>query len=58
MQYPSDREQQAHAQLSWVEKTLNESTADYVFVIGHYPVFSTGEHGDTQELIRDLQPML
>jgi hypothetical protein len=31
-------------QLIWINQTLAASTADYLFVAGHYPVYSGGEH--------------
>jgi len=48
------------AQLSWIESTLAASSADWKIVIGHFPVHSatTGEHGDTASLIKQLQPIL
>ena len=47
-------------QLDWIAATLKASTADWKFVIGHFPVHSitTGEHGDTASLIKQLQPLL
>lgn len=40
----------ATAQLDWIKVTLASSTADWLFVVGHYPVYSGGSHGDTPEL--------
>jgi hypothetical protein len=47
-------------QLDWIAATLKASTADWKFVLGHFPVHSitTGEHGDTASLIKQLQPVL
>jgi hypothetical protein len=47
-------------QLDWIAATLKASTADWKFVLGHFPVHSitTGEHGDTAGLIKQLQPIL
>ena len=39
-------------QLGWLEATLNASTAAWLVVAGHYPVYSGGEHGDTPELLQ------
>jgi len=36
----------AKQQWQWIEKNLRESTADYLFVTGHYPIYSTCEHGN------------
>jgi len=36
----------AEALWHWVQKQLAQSRADYLFVVSHYPVFSSGAHGD------------
>jgi tartrate-resistant acid phosphatase type 5 len=46
----------AGAQLDWLEKTLSASTADYLIVGGHYPVYSIAEHGPTKQLQPDKFP--
>lgn len=58
VKYTATREAEAAAQLAWIDRTLNASRAHYLFVVGHYPVYSTAEHGDTHELVRDLEPLL
>eukprot|EP00287_Rhodomonas_sp_CCMP768_P026371 CAMPEP_0202844016 /NCGR_PEP_ID=MMETSP1389-20130828/66107_1 /ASSEMBLY_ACC=CAM_ASM_000865 /TAXON_ID=302021 /ORGANISM="Rhodomonas sp., Strain CCMP768" /LENGTH=149 /DNA_ID=CAMNT_0049521235 /DNA_START=36 /DNA_END=485 /DNA_ORIENTATION=- len=45
-------------QMTWLEETLAASTADWLVVVGHYPVLSGGEHGSTQSLITGLKPLL
>lgn len=45
-------------QLAWLEKELAASTAPWKIVVGHHPVYSAGEHGNTSELIRDIKPLL
>jgi len=42
----------------WIENKLHSSKAEYLFVAGHYPVYSGGKHGSTQCLIERLQPLL
>jgi tartrate-resistant acid phosphatase type 5 len=42
----------------WIEETLRRSKADWLVVVGHYPVFSGGEHGETPELQSFLRPLL
>ena len=42
----------------WIEEKLKSSTADYLWVAGHYPVYSICNHGSTFELVRRLKPML
>jgi len=55
--YPTS--QDAIKQRAWIEQTLAASAfADYLFVVGHYPVYSIAEHGPTPLLVSDLRPML
>ena len=41
-----------------IESTLAASTADYLIVAGHYPVWSVCEHGPTTNLVSQLKPLL
>ncbi|OMO87768.1 hypothetical protein COLO4_20578 [Corchorus olitorius] len=41
-----------------VECTLRESTAKWKIVVGHHAIRSVGHHGDTQELVTHLLPIL
>lgn len=50
--------QLAQTQMEWLETTLAASTADYVLVTGHYPVYSICEHGPTTQLVNDVKPLL
>ena len=50
--------QDSRAQLAWIKKTLAESKATWKIVFGHHPIYTGGEHGDTQELVDDLLPLL
>jgi tartrate-resistant acid phosphatase type 5 len=43
--------------LQWIENTLKNSNAKWKIVFGHYPIYSDGEHGNTQELVQVL-PLL
>jgi len=52
--WPKERNEQ----YQWIEKTLQDSSSDWLIVVGHYPVFSGGEHGDTDDLVQHLLPML
>jgi len=42
----------------WIQNTLASSTADWLFVVGHYPVWSVGSNGPTETLVKYLKPML
>jgi tartrate-resistant acid phosphatase type 5 len=44
--------------LRWIDHRLSKSTADYLFVAGHYPVYSACSHGNTQFLVDHLEPLL
>ena len=46
------------AQLAWLEKELEASSADWKIVVGHHPIHSCGPHGDSAELVRDVLPIL
>eukprot|EP00164_Ancoracysta_twista_P011166 GFYU01017106.1.p1 GENE.GFYU01017106.1~~GFYU01017106.1.p1 ORF type:complete len:392 (-),score=152.57 GFYU01017106.1:184-1359(-) len=48
----------AQAQMKWIEDTLKNSKADWLLMVGHYPVYSIGEHGSQSELIQHLKPLL
>ena len=37
---------------------LAASQARWKIVIGHHPIYSGGEHGDTAELIENILPLL
>jgi hypothetical protein len=45
-------------QLSWLARELDRSTARWKIVYGHHPIRSAGWHGDTQELVEKLLPVL
>jgi len=44
-------------QLLWLEHILKTNTSPWIIVYGHYPVFSNGAHGDTEELKQKLLPL-
>ena len=48
----------ASEQYAWLNATLAASTADFVFVSGHFPVWSVCEHGPTASLVTTLKPIL
>mmetsp|Transcript_14060 Transcript_14060/g.27186 ORF Transcript_14060/g.27186 Transcript_14060/m.27186 type:complete len:338 (+) Transcript_14060:57-1070(+) len=49
---------EAEKQWQWINSTLHGSTADYLIVAGHFPVWSICEHGPTSNLVQRLKPML
>jgi hypothetical protein len=48
----------AATQWDWIEQQLSASTADYLIVAGHYPMYSVCQHGPTGNLIENLKPLL
>lgn len=53
-----NREMLAEEQWEWLEQELNASSAHFLWVSGHYPVWSTGIHGSSRCLIDRLLPLL
>eukprot|EP00898_Chlorokybus_atmophyticus_P008482 jgi/Chlat1/8635/Chrsp86S08013 len=47
-----------HDQIRWLREKLSKSEADWIVVVGHYPIYSVAEHGPTSTLVRELKPML
>jgi len=45
-------------QLEWLKKALDSSFYGWKVVYGHHPIYSHGQHGDNQELIRELLPVI
>ncbi|EGD77126.1 type 5 acid phosphatase [Salpingoeca rosetta] len=54
---PADPEL-AETQWQFIEQSIKESTADYLWVGGHYPVWSGCSHGPTAVLVLRLKPLL
>jgi len=55
---PNAFKEDASKQMAWFKDSLAASKADWKIVIGHHPIYSGGEHGDTPELIDTLLPLL
>ena len=53
-----DTNEISEAQLMWLDAELKNSTSKWKVVYGHHPIYSDGEHGDSQPLIRRLLPLL
>jgi acid phosphatase len=45
-------------QVQWLKESLEASTAQWKIVVGHHPIYSGGEHGDTAYLIEHVLPLL
>jgi tartrate-resistant acid phosphatase type 5 len=45
-------------QQAWLAQGLSHSRALWKIVYGHHPIYSTGVHGNTKSLVRDLLPVL
>lgn len=50
--------EKAQSQWTFLEETLRDSTANFLFVVGHYPVYSPCSHGPTADLVEHLRPLL
>lgn len=46
------------SQMKWIEQVLSTSRSKWKIVFGHYPIFSNGSHGNTDELVDSLLPLL
>jgi predicted MPP superfamily phosphohydrolase len=44
-------------ELKWLERKLSASKAKWKVVFGHHPLYSSGRHGSSQELIDRLSPV-
>ena len=51
-------QQDTQAQLAWVERELAEMGITWRIVIGHHPAWSGGLHGDSEDIQRELVPVL
>jgi tartrate-resistant acid phosphatase type 5 len=50
--------QNVKKQIAWFKDALAASQARWKIAIGHHPIYSGGEHGDTPELIERILPLL
>ena len=53
-----DKVDASTTQWLWLETQLTQSTADFLWVAGHYPIYSAGSDGTTPLLVSKLLPML
>jgi tartrate-resistant acid phosphatase type 5 len=54
----SATKQDVPKQLAWFKAALASSKAQWKIVVGHHPIYSGGEHGDTPELVENILPLL
>lgn len=45
-------------QMAWFEAALAASTAPWKIVVGHHPIYTGGQHGDTHYLVKHVLPLL
>lgn len=45
-------------QVAWLKAELAKPRAPWTFILGHHPVYSNGQHGDSPKLIEWLDPLL
>ncbi|MBB5034030.1 metallophosphoesterase [Prosthecobacter vanneervenii] len=45
------------AQLAWLEAELAKPRAPFTIAVGHHPLYSNGDHGDTKQLIAQWDPL-
>jgi acid phosphatase len=56
---PNIATQNTTEQLAWLDKALAASTAQWKFVMGHHPAYSSGlAHGNQPEIIERVLPLL
>jgi len=48
----------AAEQWAWIEDQLSRSTADFLYVAGHFPMYSAGDDGTNMDMVDKLLPML
>jgi len=46
------------AQLAWLEKELSEPGISWRIAVGHHPIWTNGLHGDSEDMARDVLPVL
>lgn len=44
-------------QLTWLKAELAKPRAPFTIVVGHHPLYSNGDHGDTKALIAQWEPL-
>ncbi|HEX5399900.1 MAG TPA: tartrate-resistant acid phosphatase type 5 family protein [Verrucomicrobiae bacterium] len=52
------KSQDVDKQVAWFESALKASTAPWKIVIGHHPIYTGGQHGNTPYLVEHILPLL
>lgn len=53
-----DTNEVSELQLQWLREALAASTAQWKIVYGHHPIYSAGQHGNGNDLIARLLPVI
>lgn len=56
--YALDTNEFTSDQQRWLSEQLDEAKTGWRIAYGHHPIYSYGQHGDTEELVDDLLPKL
>jgi hypothetical protein len=51
-------DQMLHIERALIAATTGPDLPTWLVMCGHYPIFGVGSHGDTNELIQRLQPLV
>jgi tartrate-resistant acid phosphatase type 5 len=52
------KSQDVPKQMAWFKAALAASTAPWKIVVGHHPIYTGGQHGDTPYLVKHVLPLL
>jgi len=55
---PVQNSSHSQTQHKWITAQLSQNQSPWKIVYGHHPVFSNGLHGDTELLVKNLNPLL
>jgi hypothetical protein len=50
-------EEESKQQFAWMESELQKPRAPITIVLGHHPLYSNGDHGDTEALVQEWEPL-
>ena len=54
----NDNEWKYENEWDWLRNKIINSRSSYLFISGHYPIYSCAEHGPTWSLVEELKPMI